>query len=209
MRPASWRPAWPTCWRCAAAAQWLGARPVLGQDVFARGAPEDHTEIDRSGLLLGMPGLLRAYLAALRRGGGTAALPAAPADRLDGAGRARPAACAAGQPARRGEPGALPPRLRRHRHRTAGRAGEHPARRAGTGARRCGAAATRSVRSARCCCARPCRWKVGHERSPDPQPRRRGRRSDTPGRGGGRRPCRAARAHAARARATRAHATRA
>ena len=53
-----------------AAAQWLGARPVLGQDVFARGAPEDHTEIDRSGLLLGMPGLLRAYLAALRRGGG-------------------------------------------------------------------------------------------------------------------------------------------
>ena len=26
-----------------AAAQWLGRRAVLGQDVFARGAPEDHT----------------------------------------------------------------------------------------------------------------------------------------------------------------------
>ncbi len=33
-----------------AAAAWLNARPVLGQDVFARGAPEDHTEIDRSRL---------------------------------------------------------------------------------------------------------------------------------------------------------------
>jgi segregation and condensation protein A len=53
-----------------AAAGWLGARPMLGRDVFARGAPEDHTEIDRSGLLLGLPALLRAYLAALRRGGG-------------------------------------------------------------------------------------------------------------------------------------------
>ncbi|MGH7043119.1 MAG: segregation and condensation protein A [Acetobacteraceae bacterium] len=52
-----------------AGAHWLAARPVLGQDVFARGAPEDHTEIDRSGLLLGLPALLRAYLAALRRGG--------------------------------------------------------------------------------------------------------------------------------------------
>ena len=35
-----------------AAAAWLGARPQLGQDVFARGAPEDHTEIDRSRLAL-------------------------------------------------------------------------------------------------------------------------------------------------------------
>ena len=52
-----------------AAAQWLGRRAVLGQDVFARGAPEDHTAIDRSGLLLGLPALLRAYLGALRRGG--------------------------------------------------------------------------------------------------------------------------------------------
>jgi segregation and condensation protein A len=46
---------------------WLGARPVLGQDVFARGAPEDHTEIDRSRLALDLPGLVHAYLAAARR----------------------------------------------------------------------------------------------------------------------------------------------
>jgi segregation and condensation protein A len=50
-----------------AAAAWLGARPQLGQDVFARGAPEDHTEIDRSGLRLDLPSLMRAYIAAVRR----------------------------------------------------------------------------------------------------------------------------------------------
>ncbi len=50
-------------------AAWLGARPVLGQEVFARGAPEDHTEIDRSRLALDVPSLLRAYLAAMRRSG--------------------------------------------------------------------------------------------------------------------------------------------
>jgi segregation and condensation protein A len=49
-------------------AAWLSARPQLGQDVFARGAAEDLTETDRSRLALDMPGLLRAYLAALRRG---------------------------------------------------------------------------------------------------------------------------------------------
>ena len=52
-----------------AAAAWLGALPQLGHDVFARGAPEDLTETDRSRLALDMPGLLRAYLAALRRAG--------------------------------------------------------------------------------------------------------------------------------------------
>ncbi|MDE2008143.1 MAG: segregation/condensation protein A [Rhodospirillales bacterium] len=52
-----------------AAAAWLGARPILGQDVFPRGAPEDFTDIDRSGLALSVPFLLRGYLAALRRGG--------------------------------------------------------------------------------------------------------------------------------------------
>src|SRR6185437_2718925 len=52
-----------------AAAAWLGARPQLGQDVFARGALEDHTEIDRSRLALDLGSLLRAYLAALRRAG--------------------------------------------------------------------------------------------------------------------------------------------
>jgi segregation and condensation protein A len=50
-----------------AAAQWLNARPVLGQDVFARGLPEDLTVTDRSRLALDVTGLMRAYLSALRR----------------------------------------------------------------------------------------------------------------------------------------------
>lgn len=49
------------------AAAWLGDRPRLGHHVFARGAPEDLTELDRSRLALDVPGLVRAYLAALRR----------------------------------------------------------------------------------------------------------------------------------------------
>ncbi len=53
-----------------AASVWLAARPQLGQDVFARAAPENFAEIDRSRLILEVPALLRAYLAALRRGGG-------------------------------------------------------------------------------------------------------------------------------------------
>jgi segregation and condensation protein A len=53
-----------------AASAWLAARPQLGQEVFARAAPEDFSEIDRSRLRLDVPALLRAYLAALRRGGG-------------------------------------------------------------------------------------------------------------------------------------------
>ncbi len=51
-----------------AAAAWLGKKPQLGQDVFARGAPEDHTEIDRSRLALDLNALVRAYLGAVRRG---------------------------------------------------------------------------------------------------------------------------------------------
>ncbi len=51
-----------------AAAAWLAEQPQLGQDVFARGAPEDHTEIDRSRLTLDLASLVRAYLAAVRRG---------------------------------------------------------------------------------------------------------------------------------------------
>ena len=51
------------------AAAWLGARPQLGHDIFARGAPEDLVETDRSKLILDVPGLLRAYLAAMRRAG--------------------------------------------------------------------------------------------------------------------------------------------
>lgn len=53
-----------------AAAAWLGARSQLGCDVFARGAPENLTETDRSRLALDLPGLIRAYLAALRRAAG-------------------------------------------------------------------------------------------------------------------------------------------
>ena len=74
-----------------AAAAWLGARPQLGQDVFARGAPEDHTEIDRSRLALDLA------IAGARLSRGRAPrhqippLPAAGADAVDGAGRAAPA----------------------------------------------------------------------------------------------------------------------
>src|SRR5579872_3957374 len=50
-----------------AAVASLGTHPQLGQDVFARGAPEDLTEIDRSRLALDLPSLVRAYLAAARR----------------------------------------------------------------------------------------------------------------------------------------------
>lgn len=50
------------------AAAWMANRPYLGQDVFPRGAPEDHTEIDRSRLTVDLGSLVRAYLAAIRRG---------------------------------------------------------------------------------------------------------------------------------------------
>ncbi len=51
-----------------AAAAWLGDRPRLGQDVFPRGLPEDFSTVDRSRFLGDLPGLLRAYVEALRRG---------------------------------------------------------------------------------------------------------------------------------------------
>ena len=51
------------------AAAWLGQRPQLGWDCFARGIPEDLTETDRSKLRLELSGLLSAYLAARRRAG--------------------------------------------------------------------------------------------------------------------------------------------
>jgi segregation and condensation protein A len=50
-----------------AAAAWLSGQPQLGHDVFARGAPEDHTEVDRSRLALDLGSLVRAYLQAMRR----------------------------------------------------------------------------------------------------------------------------------------------
>jgi len=49
---------------------WLSARPQLGHAVFVRGAPEDHTEIDRSRLALDLGSLVRSYLLAVRRGSG-------------------------------------------------------------------------------------------------------------------------------------------
>jgi segregation and condensation protein A len=53
-----------------AAAAWMGKRPQLGWDAFARGAPEDFSETDRSRLSISLSGLLSAYLAARRRAGG-------------------------------------------------------------------------------------------------------------------------------------------
>ena len=51
-----------------AAALWLGACATLGHDVFARGVAENMTDIDRTRLALDMPGMMRGYVAALRRG---------------------------------------------------------------------------------------------------------------------------------------------
>jgi segregation and condensation protein A len=53
-----------------AAAVWMNDRPALGRDVWARGEPEEFTEVDRSGLFANTAALMRAYLGALRRGGG-------------------------------------------------------------------------------------------------------------------------------------------
>ncbi|NHN86587.1 segregation/condensation protein A [Acetobacter musti] len=53
--------------RISVAAGWLAERPQLGRDVFARGESETLVEIDRSGLALDVPQLMRAYMAAIRR----------------------------------------------------------------------------------------------------------------------------------------------
>jgi segregation and condensation protein A len=50
-----------------AAAQWLGARPQLGQDLFARGTAETLIATDNSGLAADMPALLRGYMDAIGR----------------------------------------------------------------------------------------------------------------------------------------------
>lgn len=50
-----------------AAAAFLNGLPYLGRDVFARGAPENFTETDRSRLALDLPALLQAYAAGVRR----------------------------------------------------------------------------------------------------------------------------------------------
>lgn len=54
-------------------AAWLGQRPTLGFDVFARAVPEDLADFDRSRLAADLPGLMRAYLAALHRAAGARA----------------------------------------------------------------------------------------------------------------------------------------
>ncbi len=54
-----------------AAAGWLAERPQLRHEVFARGEPENFTEADRSRILMDNAGLVRAYLAAVRRGNGS------------------------------------------------------------------------------------------------------------------------------------------
>jgi segregation and condensation protein A len=53
--------------RMREAAAWLSARPLLGRDVLARGAPETLVLEDRSALAVDLPGLLRAYTDVLRR----------------------------------------------------------------------------------------------------------------------------------------------
>ncbi|MFT8242660.1 segregation and condensation protein A [Roseomonas sp. BN140053] len=50
-----------------AGAGWLGGRPVLGRDVFARGTPESLTEQREGALSADLPALLHAWTAALRR----------------------------------------------------------------------------------------------------------------------------------------------
>ena len=54
--------------RMRAAAAWLGARAQLGHQTFARGAPESLRVEDRSGLIVDLASLLRAYATARRRG---------------------------------------------------------------------------------------------------------------------------------------------
>ena len=61
-----------------AAARWLDRRAQLGREVFARGAPEAFVAVDRSGLAAGLPGLLRAYVAARRGGAAQAYHPGRP-----------------------------------------------------------------------------------------------------------------------------------
>ena len=50
-----------------AGAGWLGARPQLGREMFARGAPENLTVEDRSGLRADLSALCQAYVTARRR----------------------------------------------------------------------------------------------------------------------------------------------
>jgi segregation and condensation protein A len=49
------------------AAEWLSNRPQLGRDIFARGAPENMTITERSGLHADLPSLIQAYINGAKR----------------------------------------------------------------------------------------------------------------------------------------------
>jgi segregation and condensation protein A len=53
--------------RVRALAAWLGGRPQLGRELFARGTAESLTVQDRSGIAADLPALLQGYTAARRR----------------------------------------------------------------------------------------------------------------------------------------------
>jgi len=53
--------------RMRAGAAWLAAQPQLGRDLFGRGAPEDLTVQDRSGIRADLTALCQAYVTGRRR----------------------------------------------------------------------------------------------------------------------------------------------
>ena len=160
-RPTCWRPGCAICRRCGRRRPGWPRRPQLGHDVFARGAPEDHTEIDRSAWRWTCRRCC-APISPRAPAPCAPALPAAAADvveREGGAAAARAtwsAACPTGR--------AWSTSCRTH-WRPAGAprgAGQHAAGRAGDGARRRGAAAAGAAISARSWCgARPARVEEG------------------------------------------------
>jgi len=50
---------------------WLGRQPILGEDVYVRGTPEDHRAYDTSGVVIEPGAFVRAYVRAMRRGAKT------------------------------------------------------------------------------------------------------------------------------------------
>ena len=124
-----------------AGAVWLAARPQLGQDVFARGAPEDHTEIDRSRLALDLGSLVRAYLFAVRRGAGTRRYQPRPLTLWSVKDALQSPRRTARQRARLDQPRPLPARYAGRPAGAPRRPCQHAAGRPGNGTRRRGAAA--------------------------------------------------------------------
>ena len=114
-------------------ATWLSTRPVLGQDVFARGAPESHHEYDRSRIVIEAGPFVRAYLDAVRRGTRSRTVHASPAVPVDGAGRASPARGSGRGPAGLDDAGAVSARPHGQPHRTPRGAFQHPSGQPGDG----------------------------------------------------------------------------